>query len=641
MEIGGSGEFKDTPIWAMIFYLLRMGKGREALGFASSIRDDLERLGDGNLIEYLTYWVGLMDNPDSTGDRALRDQIASEFNQRIRIKNGTDAAGKELGDPFKLAVYKILGRCELSKKMIPGPYVIVGTEDYVWLQLVLSQEQAEGDTAVGEPYGLRDVARHFLRFGPEYFNPQANQGNPLIWFMVLLACGEFERACHYLSSTDRYGVEAVHFAVALGYAGTLRFPDSPLTVESDLISEQEVPEPSSSLRDPPPSAFPSTPTASSSLSRFARSQQPAIPLYRLAYFDFARMMHQYTRSFYRTDPSKALQYLYLVCMYGRLPAGDAREAETRKADAYNALAHRYIRDVVLDTRDYGALLGTVRSDGSRVPGQLEKFSSLLNLPTSAAFIANITKKAAEKAERDGGRFNDAVQLYNLAEEYDTVVRIVNKYLGETLAQRQFAVSGVGADASIDAFGRPTASPFAGVGTAAIEEALRIASDLTAYYDNNPALSAKVTPSERETCTILTALLKFMQNYEEAKLDAALQIQIDIGLLPLDVRDRANRADSAPSSAEMVSIREKALNVSNLNENVLRSLPMIIIATMDCLYRLWKGLRSSSFQDPTRAAAGKEYKMMADNIVMFAGQMEFRMSPDNFSKINRLAVVYMS
>lgn len=630
LELLGSGD-QAVPLWAVLFYLMRMGKGEEAIAFAESesVRDKLERDGDSNLVAYLRYWVALSTNPDGE-ERAMRDQIANEFNARIKTRNSMDAAGTQQGDPFKLAVYKVLGRCELSRKMIPGPWVVVGTEDYVWLQLVLSREG--DDLSGGETYGIRDMARHFIRFGPEYFNPAGNTGNPLVWFMVLLACGEFERAAAYLVAQDRYAVEGIHFAVTLAWAGVLRVPDT-VGAGIELLGEVEVAD------APPVSAYPSTPTITRFGSTIRAQVANNLPAYKLATFDFARLMHSYTRSFYRTDPKRALQYLYLICIYGKLDAG---ESDAQKTETYNSVAHRYIRDLVLDTREFGALLGSVRTDGTRVPGELEKFAPLLNLPTPAAFIASITKKAAEHAERDGGRFNDAVQLYNLAEDYDTVMRLINRYLGETLAQRQFAIAGVGMDQGVDAFGRQMPVPLGGsTGTGAIEEALRIASELAAYYDASPALSAKVSPEERETCSVLTSLLKFMQDYEEAKLESALQRQVDLGILPLDVRERTSRAEPTPTPAELMIIRRKALAVSSLNENVARSMPMIIVATMDCIYRLWRALRSSSFQDPARLAVAKEYKMMADNIVMFAGQMEYRMAPDVFSKLNRLAVVYMS
>ncbi|KAI9029295.1 Nup93/Nic96-domain-containing protein [Hyaloraphidium curvatum] len=601
--VASAGKFQGTPLWAMVYYLLRMGQAREALAFAQSVRADFDRYEDRNLVNYLASWVNLLDNPDGVADRSTRDQIAAEYNQRIKIKNGQDVNGNQLGDPFKLAVYKILGRCELNRKMIPGPFVILGTEDYLWLQLVLLQELPDPADAFGESYTMRDMARQFLRYGPEYFNPQGSQGNQLMWFMVLLTCGEFERAAHYLYSIDTYQVEAVHFAIAMAYAGVLRVPDTPLTLDADLA--------------------------------------PVLPPYRLAHFDFARLMHQYTRSFYRSDPGKALHYLFLICIYGR-PAQGAGEAEQRRAAAYNALAHRYVRDLVLDTRDFLALLGSVRPDGTRAPGLLERYAPLLNLRTSAAFIESITKKAAERAERDGGRFNDAIQLYNLAEDYDTVMRLINRYLGETLAQRHFVVSGVGLDAGLEAFGRQSLGDAIGsAGTAPIEEALRIAAELTAYYDGNPTISARVSPEERETCAVLVALLQFMRDYEEAKLESALQNQIDLGILPLDVRSRASRADANPTPEEVSAIRRAADAVGNLHESIQRNMPTIILATMDCLYRLWKAVRQASYQDPARVRAAREYRMMADNVVMFAGQMQMRMSADVYSKINRLAVVYMT
>lgn len=41
--------------------------------------------------------------------------------------------GEKKVDPYKLILYKILGRCELHNKTFPD--VIKSTEDYLWLQV--------------------------------------------------------------------------------------------------------------------------------------------------------------------------------------------------------------------------------------------------------------------------------------------------------------------------------------------------------------------------------------------------------------------------------------------------------------------------------------------------------------------------
>lgn len=41
--------------------------------------------------------------------------------------------GENVVDPYKVIIYKIIGRCELHKKSLPD--VVKTTEDYIWLQV--------------------------------------------------------------------------------------------------------------------------------------------------------------------------------------------------------------------------------------------------------------------------------------------------------------------------------------------------------------------------------------------------------------------------------------------------------------------------------------------------------------------------
>lgn len=73
---------------------------------------------------------------------------------------------------------------------------------------------------------------------------------------------------------------------------------------------------------------------------------------------FARLIHRYTRLFAHSDAAEALQYLYLICLNADLPSP--------RGEDQVALAHDYVRELVLETRQYSQLLGDVRNDGTKV-----------------------------------------------------------------------------------------------------------------------------------------------------------------------------------------------------------------------------------------------------------------------------------
>lgn len=62
--------------------------------------------------------------------RPSRDAVLADY-QRLEY-------GQQSVDPYKLILYKIIGRCELNKKSLPD--VVATTEDYVWLQVRLLGE---------------------------------------------------------------------------------------------------------------------------------------------------------------------------------------------------------------------------------------------------------------------------------------------------------------------------------------------------------------------------------------------------------------------------------------------------------------------------------------------------------------------
>jgi nuclear pore complex protein Nup93 len=648
LELAQHGTMGVTPIWAEIYYLIRMGQAREALAFANSVKTEMAMKGDGNFVSYLTAWVNGLDTEDGRLPKNLRDQLLAEYNQRIRHDSGTlhrsnsvqgsfeqtQSAGTT--DPFKLAVYKIIGRCELNRKNIPGTHVIRAREDWLWLQLMLVQERFTPDEPVFERYTLRECAKLVLKFGVNHFNPAGKLGDPLAWFSVLLTCGEFERAVQYLYNMDEYRVEAVHFAVAMAYFGVLRVPETPMVVDNDLLSTRTIQTGPSSLDKEEPqtqalmphhgglrrldSLAPTTPTSPvvGPGHRFSLRGSEPLPggTYEIVSLNFARLLHNYTRFFYRSDTVEALQYIYLISLYGKISDADDRSM----ADEYNAIAQRYVRDIVLDTRGFASLLGEVRPDGTRMPGEVEKSAKLLNLANTQDFVQNITRRAAEKAERDGGRFTEAVVLYNLAEEYDTVVSLLNKFLGERLSQQAFAVANVGQ-------GDQTTQVDNVDG---IDEALGVAQGLLGYYERNVNLANRISPENKAECNTLITLLRFMQDYESGRFENALRRQIDLGWLPLEVLD-------APS--QVSAIRRRAHQVQEWDENIARNLSIVLVATMDCIQRLFKNIKQRSVGRGGEVQL-RELRARADNLMMFAGMLQLRMAPEAYSKLSRLHVTMM-
>lgn len=107
-------------------------------------------------------------------------------------------------DPFKLALYKLMGKLEPSRRSVPQ--VTTTTEDWLWFQLAmvplapfynLSTSNNCRQVDEEEDGGLRGLADVLLGYGERHFDgPPGQQGSKSgVWASVLLMCGQFERVC--------------------------------------------------------------------------------------------------------------------------------------------------------------------------------------------------------------------------------------------------------------------------------------------------------------------------------------------------------------------------------------------------------------------------------------------------------------
>ena len=144
----------------------------------------------------------------------------------------------------------------------------------------------------------------------------------------------------------------------------------------------------------------------------------------LPQISFGRMVGYYTRDFRANNVEAAVDYLALICLNADLPGAIG--------SSQSALCHEALRELVLETRDFARLLGDIDSQGRRISGAIEDRLQILSLVDQQAFLKTITVEAASVAD-DNGRTTDAVLLYQLAEDYDNVVTIINRALSEAIA----------------------------------------------------------------------------------------------------------------------------------------------------------------------------------------------------------------
>lgn len=210
----------DDYCWALIFYLLRSGLVKETAEYVTTNAVAFRAL-DRNFVTYITSFAS---SSDRRLPRAMQDRINAEYQQRSRI------APENSLDPYRMACYKIIGRCELHRRAIDG--LNQGVEDWIWLQFTLAREVNRLEEVAGEVYGLEELREDIRNVGQRHFSSGSDAlGGYGTYFFLQILGGMFEQAVAYLYSHSY--VAAVHFAIALDFYGLLRVSDF-TTSESDL-----------------------------------------------------------------------------------------------------------------------------------------------------------------------------------------------------------------------------------------------------------------------------------------------------------------------------------------------------------------------------------------------------------------------
>ena len=218
----------DDYCWALVFFLLRSGFIREATEYVTGNQASF-RVLDRNFVTFITNYASSSDRRLS---RSQQDRINSEYQQRTRL-----APDNSL-DPYRIACYKIVGRCELSKRNFE--HLSQQVEDWMWLQFSLAREVNRTEEVAGEVFGLDDVQETIREIGDQYFSKEseATGGHGTYFFLQILG-GMFEQAIAFLYPHSY--VSAVHFAIALDFYGLLRVSDFSLTNSPELRKSSLLP----------------------------------------------------------------------------------------------------------------------------------------------------------------------------------------------------------------------------------------------------------------------------------------------------------------------------------------------------------------------------------------------------------------
>ncbi|KAL8718551.1 MAG: hypothetical protein Q9225_004323 [Loekoesia sp. 1 TL-2023] len=200
------------PMWAVVYFLLRCGLVQDA---AEYVRDNAQtfRAVERNFAAYMNSYA---NDKERRLPRNLQDRINAEYQQKSRM------APENSLDPYKMACYKIVGRCELTKRTLEG--INQSSNDWLWLQFCLAREVSRVDEVAGDVFGLEEIRESIFEIGQRHYQKgQEGLGGYGTYFHLLILAGMFEQAISFLYSYSY--ISAVHFAIGLCYYGLLRVSD--------------------------------------------------------------------------------------------------------------------------------------------------------------------------------------------------------------------------------------------------------------------------------------------------------------------------------------------------------------------------------------------------------------------------------
>lgn len=330
-------------------------------------------------------------------------------------------------------------------------------------------------------------------------------------------------------------------------------------------------------------------------------------------------MAYYTATFRVALPVQAVDYLALICLNSDLPRP--------LGEIFTNACHESLRELCLETREFAALLGDIRGDGSRLPGAIERYSTIIRLSNHEQFLRFITGQAAAVAD-SRGQVADAVLLYHLCDDYDNVIAVLNRTLADavTVELGDEPMSLQPLKPRHKDSGSDTASQISQANsslslTQSTSSPLELARNMKNLYDSNAAYFGKINEQNRNTCNVLMTMLSARAKLEhptDPDYLRALEELNSITILPLD------------ASGDIPIIRQMATQFSSLPQVLARCAGFIILWCIRAISaQREKIAREGAWQAPGSSEDDadqmkNQLNQMAKDLMVFAGLVRYKL-----------------
>lgn len=359
------------------------------------------------------------------------------------------------------------------------------------------------------------------------------------------------------------------------------------------------------------------------------------------------MTGYYTAPFRTARPVHAVDYLTLIALNADL-GGEAGKQQAQ-------LCYESLRELVLETREFAALLGDVSGDGNMVQGAIQQRAQLLKLDDEEEFLRVVTMQAAGMAE-EAGRVTDAVLLFHLAGQFDAVISICNRALSEAisteLGQEPMRLEPLkpAVQADQQGGGKPDTAKSVTLSLTSVEDPEQLARSMAQLYRADALAYRQVKPQNREACNSLVKIAEAKRLIESGKWSEGLEIIMNVKLLPLDLHPNSfisppaqstalTRTTSPPAGASnnLGVIRERASLLQSLPSALAHTVPALLLMTLTALSRWRAEIQASPFSegDATRRGMVKALGDAARDLMVYAGLVRYKLPGRVFERLGEV------
>ncbi|ORX57646.1 hypothetical protein DM01DRAFT_1334242 [Hesseltinella vesiculosa] len=557
----------NIPIWALLYTYLRTGE----INLAKELVQTRSANFNTGLKYFATYFDEFINSSTLVPTHASTVRL---YYEQLCLQDHIYT------DPFECILFKIIGHCDPDNSL---PSVINSTQDYLWLKLIMTQPPCSGENpsvTVRGRYNLKNVQASFDRIPTQQLDK--NGSNPWFYFNILFLTLQFEKAIDYLYQNENTRITAVHYAIWFALHGLIQIAHDPLT-NTDCNGV------------------------------FIELQgRPCIHI--------ARMLRQYIKAVFMDQPRnntmavalQALQYVYVLSVLSQ-------------SSNMNEISLILLQDIVFWSACPLELLGQGSSYATRHVGPLDEYKALLGIRDENEYANKVLLPVANRFNVEK-RYNEEIQVFEMARQYDRVMDILVKQMGDILVLQLQAIH------SGQSWNKATDMMHIEQQEACLISAQRAIED----YQQHAFIAQQIHPTKLHVLTTMMLLRTAIGYYNASKFEPTFKLLQMTNILPI-----GNQFDLVQTDclAKEYSKKEQGPGM-NVVLQLVPDLLLFSAKTLHNMYVEWNYNTSASLRHRMEARI-IDVKSHMHFLIVFAGLLTTAVPPYILDQLKKLDMSMIS